>query len=204
MKSMKSVKAFLFCIAAVLTVLFAIAVSKPGNKISVDSDFVSDNSNSAASGFTEDTATVYDFSDLNESESESESESELLADDASEDITSEGISSESVSQSEMSVTETKSTVTRKQETTTKKRVETKPSNTERPSVSQTQKETAGVKSTPSVKSPDKDPEQMTVYYTKTGKRYHYANPCGKGTYYPTTLSEAKKMGLTPCQKCVLH
>lgn len=42
---------------------------------------------------------------------------------------------------------------------------------------------------------------QTVYITKTGKKYHYLNNCGNGTYYKTTLSEAKKKGLTLCEKC---
>lgn len=45
---------------------------------------------------------------------------------------------------------------------------------------------------------------VTVYITETGKRYHYENPCGNGKYYPVTLEEAKSLGLTPCDKCVLH
>lgn len=46
---------------------------------------------------------------------------------------------------------------------------------------------------------------MTVYYTKTGSKYHYENPCGRGTYYPCTLDEAlNEKGLEPCEKCVLH
>lgn len=50
-----------------------------------------------------------------------------------------------------------------------------------------------------------DPDaQITVYRTKTGKKYHYENPCGSGTYIPCTLAEAKAKGLTPCEKCVLH
>ncbi len=44
----------------------------------------------------------------------------------------------------------------------------------------------------------------TVYITKTGKKYHYANPCGKGTYYPCSLAEAQSRGLEPCGKCVLR
>lgn len=44
----------------------------------------------------------------------------------------------------------------------------------------------------------------TVYITKTGKKYHYANPCGKGTYYPCSLAEARSRGLEPCGKCVLR
>lgn len=44
----------------------------------------------------------------------------------------------------------------------------------------------------------------TVYVTKTGKKYHYANPCGRGTYSPCTLAEAQARGLEPCGKCVLR
>lgn len=44
----------------------------------------------------------------------------------------------------------------------------------------------------------------TVYYTKSGSKYHYENPCGRGTYYPCTLAEAEAMGLEPCGKCVLR
>lgn len=44
----------------------------------------------------------------------------------------------------------------------------------------------------------------TVYYTRTGSKYHYENPCGRGTYYPCTLAEAESRGLEPCGKCVLH
>ena len=42
----------------------------------------------------------------------------------------------------------------------------------------------------------------TVYITKTGKKYHYDNHCNGGTYYTSTLNEAKNNGLTPCEKCV--
>jgi len=42
----------------------------------------------------------------------------------------------------------------------------------------------------------------TVYVTETGKRYHYDNHCNGGTYYKSTLAEAKARNLTPCQKCV--
>lgn len=44
----------------------------------------------------------------------------------------------------------------------------------------------------------------TVYVTKTGKKYHYANPCGRGAYYRCTLAEAQARGLEPCGKCVLR
>ena len=45
-------------------------------------------------------------------------------------------------------------------------------------------------------------QSRQVYYTKSGKKYHYQNPCGSGTYYPCTLNEALSRGLGPCSKCV--
>lgn len=41
----------------------------------------------------------------------------------------------------------------------------------------------------------------TVYITPTGKRYHYKASCAGKNATPTTLSNAKSRGLTPCQKC---
>ena len=41
----------------------------------------------------------------------------------------------------------------------------------------------------------------TVYITKTGKKYHYNSSCNGGTYYASTLQEAKSRGLSPCSKC---
>jgi len=50
---------------------------------------------------------------------------------------------------------------------------------------------------------EEDPaSQRTVYYTKSGECYHYENPCGRGTYYECTLSDAESRGLRPCNKCV--
>lgn len=40
-----------------------------------------------------------------------------------------------------------------------------------------------------------------VYITPTGKRYHFNSSCGGKNSYPTSLSKAKQMGLTPCKKC---
>lgn len=40
----------------------------------------------------------------------------------------------------------------------------------------------------------------TVYITRTGEKYH-THKCGNGTYYPSSLSSAKAMGLTACSKC---
>ncbi len=52
---------------------------------------------------------------------------------------------------------------------------------------------------------EEDPgDSVIVYYTRTGEKYHYENPCGRGTYYECTLSEAERRGLEPCEKCVLH
>lgn len=53
--------------------------------------------------------------------------------------------------------------------------------------------------------PDETPSQTTVktvYITKSGKKYHYDGSCNGGTYYESTLTEAEKMGLEPCSKCV--
>ena len=57
---------------------------------------------------------------------------------------------------------------------------------------------------PETQPPQNPENQKTVYYTKSGDCYHYENPCGKGTYYSTTLGEALQKGLRPCEKCVLH
>lgn len=46
--------------------------------------------------------------------------------------------------------------------------------------------------------------EKAIYATKTGKKYHYENPCGNGTYYKITWAEANSRGLSPCGKCVLH
>lgn len=59
-------------------------------------------------------------------------------------------------------------------------------------------------STSAVTPADNGEDGRTVYYTRTGSKYHYENPCGRGTYYPCTLAEAKARGLEPCGKCVLH
>lgn len=190
MKSMKSVKAFLFCIAAVLTVAFAVAVSKPYDAVSADT--VSPANSNIIS--TENTATLYDTSDLS-----------VNVKSAAE----EG-STNTESESEMSVTDissnddTVNAQTKNAEKSTVKSATALTSTTKKSVISTTQKETTTRKPTTTAPVQPEENEQMTVYYTKTGERYHYANPCGRGTYYPTTLAEAKKMGLTPCQKCVLH
>lgn len=42
--------------------------------------------------------------------------------------------------------------------------------------------------------------QSTVLVTPTGECYH-THKCGRGTYYESTLQEAKARGLRPCKKC---
>lgn len=44
----------------------------------------------------------------------------------------------------------------------------------------------------------------TIYATPTGEKYHYASPCGRGTYYKCTWDEVEERGLEPCKKCVLN
>lgn len=58
-----------------------------------------------------------------------------------------------------------------------------------------------------IKEPEPEPEidyndSVTVYVTPTGKKYHYSDSCNGGTYRPSTLSEALRRGLKPCNKCV--
>lgn len=50
--------------------------------------------------------------------------------------------------------------------------------------------------------PPPQPQRDTIYITKTGTRYHHDSTCNGGTYYESTLSDAKAKGLTPCSKCV--
>ena len=44
-------------------------------------------------------------------------------------------------------------------------------------------------------------KSRTIYVTPTGKRYHYDNSCGRGSYSASTLADAQRMGLTACKKC---
>ena len=55
-----------------------------------------------------------------------------------------------------------------------------------------------------VNTPDSNiPDGQKVYRTKTGKKYHYDNTCNGANYFETTWEEIKKLGLEPCEKCVL-
>lgn len=198
MKSMKSVKAFLFCVAAILTVLFAIAVSKPYKTVSVGANSVYANANTNTVNNAEEVTAPYDNTASTENESSETTES------ITSSTAAESESAVTVSQKDTLSSQTPPSSTKNQEAQTTKAL-TVSSETAKQNLPQTQKETTTKQVVPTTASSSSDdPEQITVYYTKTGKRYHYENPCGKGTYYPTTLADAKSRGLTPCQKCVLH
>lgn len=64
--------------------------------------------------------------------------------------------------------------------------------------------TSGGTKTPTQNGNDMPNGSQMVYVTPTGKRYHYDSTCNGGRYSLTTLEEAQRRGLTPCQKCVLH
>ncbi len=101
-------------------------------------------------------------------------------------------------------TTAKPTTTKKETTTAKptttKKVTTTAKHTTTKKVITTAKPTTTKKVT-TTKNPE---NSRTVYITETGKKYHYENPCGNGTYFSVSLSEAKSLGLEPCKKCVLH
>ena len=47
------------------------------------------------------------------------------------------------------------------------------------------------------------PEELrTIYMTRTGKKYHFDGTCNGGDYFETTLEQALKIGLEPCDKCI--
>lgn len=75
-----------------------------------------------------------------------------------------------------------------------------PTATPKPTATPTPAPTA----TPKPTETPKEPEEIsrTVYITKTGKKYHYENPCGNGTYSAISLSDAVSRGFEPCEKCV--
>ena len=74
-----------------------------------------------------------------------------------------------------------------------------------PVVTEPESSKAPQPTTESSKTPPAEPsdpnEDVKVYRTKTGKRYHFDSTCGNGTYYECTLADALDSGLTPCEKC---
>ncbi|MCL2052865.1 MAG: hypothetical protein FWG90_00270 [Oscillospiraceae bacterium] len=47
-----------------------------------------------------------------------------------------------------------------------------------------------------------DANPRALYITASGSKYHYLNPCGRGTYYAATWEDVERRGLTACEKCV--
>lgn len=124
----------------------------------------------------------------------SDSEDNIVHSEPSSTTTSE-ISSSVDNQKENSTNPT----TSKPVSTTSKPTTTNPT-TSKPVPTTTKPETTQRQETTTV-NPDL---KVVVYVTKTGKKYHYENPCGNGTYYESNLADAKARGLQPCEKCVLH
>lgn len=193
---MRSVKAFLLCIAAVLTVLYAVAVTKPAVNVGVDAKSPSSDVNTTENVKTEDVSEFYSLTEPSESESSSVVDETLTVSEWGESV--------AFFTQDRTVTSVTEIQTTRRETTTHKAETTKKQETSTQREPLTQKETTTKRVETTADVNLNDNEEMTVYYTKSGSRYHYANPCGRGTYYPTTLADAKKRGLTPCQKCVLH
>lgn len=128
-------------------------------------------------------------------------------DETTEQVTEESTTVQTTEQTTEETT-TKPTTTKK-ETTTRKVTTTKQATTKKETTTAksttTKKVTTTAKPTTTkrVTTTDRD-SGITVYRTKSGEKYHYENPCGNGTYYPISLSEAKRLGLDACEKCVLH
>lgn len=128
----------------------------------------------------------------------------------SADYVAEAVGSESESETE-TVTEEQTTAeeTTQEQTTAEKTTKAteKPATTEKKTTTKaaatTQKKVTTKKATATTKKAD-SAQSRTVYRTKTGKKYHYENPCGNGEYYAVSLDDAIAAGLQPCQKCVLH
>ncbi len=54
----------------------------------------------------------------------------------------------------------------------------------------------------SKKSEKKDnSKEKVVYITKSGKKYHSKNSCGRGKFTAIGLNEALSKGYSPCKKC---
>lgn len=123
--------------------------------------------------------------------SESESETETVTE---EQTTAEETTAEETTQEQ--TTAEKTTKATEKPATTEKKTTTKAAAT-------TQKKVTTKKATATTKKAD-SAQSRTVYRTKTGKKYHYENPCGNGEYYAVSLDDAIAAGLQPCQKCVLH
>ncbi|MBQ8767773.1 MAG: hypothetical protein IJZ16_13335 [Clostridia bacterium] len=182
------IKSFIAIILSIILFFIGIAVS-PSMDTSSDAD-VEDN-------LVIEDSTILNVNDnIVESTKESMIESTAEETDSIIETTKEDLTEKDTTETTLeSTTNNIETTTRKESTTKQKETTTK----------QIEKTTNKVETTTKRVTTTVDPDsQVTVYVTETGKRYHYENPCGNGTYYPSTLANAKARGLTPCNKCVLH
>lgn len=61
---------------------------------------------------------------------------------------------------------------------------------------------SGIKKSKTKKSEKKDnSKEKVVYITKSGKKYHSKNSCGRGNFTAVSLEEALSKGYSPCKKC---
>ena len=143
----------------------------------------------------------------------------LLESTAEEQTTAEGTTTEAVTEETTTEAPTTKAPTTTEPTTVKQTTTVKPTTTAQATTAEsttTEKPATTAKPTttaaPQTQPPVEDnydllPGQtleMTVYRTKSGKCYHYENPCGNGEYSPISLKEALDEGLDPCEKCVMH
>lgn len=180
----KVIKFLITLVFSFISLIYFIAIfTNPSNDI--------DNTNTTESAILEETSeTLSNTVDINsEKITENVEESATIVTNESTTIAEPSTTEKSISTTQ-SITQTASTTAKATTTTTSttKQVEitTKPSTTKQVTI---------------IQNPE---SSKTVYVTKSGKKYHYENPCGNGTYYPISLTEAKAKGYTECEKCVLH
>lgn len=53
----------------------------------------------------------------------------------------------------------------------------------------------------SLKENENIENDVTVFISKSGTKYHKIKQCTKANYYPVSLSKAKEQGYTACLKC---
>lgn len=99
-------------------------------------------------------------------------------------------------------TTTQKATTTKKVVTTQKPTTTKKVTTTKKKVTTTKKKVTTTKKAVATKAVKENSQK--IYRTETGKKYHYENPCGNGTYYEVSLDQALAAGLEPCKKCVLN
>jgi hypothetical protein len=66
---------------------------------------------------------------------------------------------------------------------------------------QTEPTTFVVTKTESMVAAESAQQSDTVYFSKSGKKYHIKSKCGGGDFFPCTLEDALDMGLEECKIC---